>query len=95
MTTTDSFQELILSYNEIQSDGGEAIAKTCSQLDALTTLDLDGNHFGDDGKTKITDILGTAKLPLLKPGIIQANNFLFTVRFCMPCFISCQLIYWD
>ena len=52
-TTSARLQELILSYNEIRTDGGEAIGKACSSLPALSKLDLDGNQFGDDGKKKV------------------------------------------
>ena len=58
---------MILSYNEIQTDGGTAIAETCSELASLQKLDLDGNHFGDEGKKDVGDALG-AKLSALDPG---------------------------
>ena len=57
--TSSFFQEVVLSYNEIRSDGGVAIARVCGSLQSVTKLHLDGNHFGDEGKKEVEEALGS------------------------------------
>ena len=73
--TQFDFQELVLSYNEIQTEGGEALAKTCCELKSLQKVDLDGNHFGDEGKATVGAALGS-RLSLLDPGYNFINMVL-------------------
>ena len=58
-----------MSYNEVQAESGAALAKACSQLPGLKVLDLDGNHFGEEGIRQVSDALGSRVL-ILQPGEI-------------------------
>lgn len=54
-------QELYLSYNEIRAAGGLAVAKAVKNKNKLVKLDLNGNHFGEDGRKNLSQELASAK----------------------------------
>lgn len=49
--------ELNLSYNEIRTRGANPIALAMAKKERLVTLQLDGNHFGQTGRTILRDSL--------------------------------------
>lgn len=48
---------LNLSFNEIGPTGGIVIASACASKSQLESLCLNGNAFGEEGRTQITEIL--------------------------------------
>lgn len=51
------FQTLILDHNEINIQGGMEFSRAMQNKTSLSTLNLNGNNFGEDGVEKITQSL--------------------------------------
>jgi len=49
-------EQLILSYCEIQFEGGLRICESLTNKESLEKLDLNGNQFGEDGVNEIRDL---------------------------------------
>ena len=60
-TSNPNLQQLILSFGEIQLEGGLSICEALSDKDTLEKVDLNGNHFGDDGVEELKDLANEKK----------------------------------
>lgn len=47
------FQELVMDFNEINKEGGLALAAALQNKSTLKTLQIDGNKFGEEGRERI------------------------------------------
>lgn len=58
LVQSSDIKEIILSFNEISLDAGLQIAQLIAKgMNNLQLLDLNGNKFGDDGRSDVLDIL--------------------------------------
>lgn len=57
-----------MGFNEIKLQGGLAVAKAVANKSKLKKLDVNGNHFGSDGRTLLKEDLKKQKrLSALEP----------------------------
>lgn len=55
-TSNPNLKQLILSFDEVELEGGLRVCEAVTKKESLEVLDLNGNQFGEDGVEELKDL---------------------------------------